>query len=459
MRRPGSARRQGETAKFVTGPLHRHILYMTGAGAIGVMAIFLGDLANIYFLSRLGDQSVVAAIGYASSVLVFTTSIGIGLSIATTSLVAPALGAGLRVRARRLSTNAHLLAFLVSAVSALIVWLFVGPLLASFGATGRTYALAERFLSILLPAQPLFAVGITSSAVLRSVGDPRRAMMITLSGAITNTVMDLLFIVKLGWGIEGAAVSSALARVAVVTIGLYGVVVIHKLASRPKLATLSNDAPAFAAVAIPAVLTNVATPVGNAYVTAAVAPFGDGAVAGWAIIGRIMPVAFGGIFALTGSVGPIIGQNFGARNTNRMRATLTQSLAVMTTFTAVAWVLLFAFAEPLAGVFNASGDARDLIVLFCRWLSPLFAFMGALFIANAVFNTLGHAHYSTGLNWARAIFGTVPFVTVGARIGDAAGAVAGQMIGGIAFGLLAVGLGYRLIGHISGRIGPAPGGG
>src|SRR6185437_8076196 len=118
---------------FVTGSLLRHILVMTGAGAIGLMAIFIGDLANIYFLSRLGDEAIVAAVGYASSILFFSTSIGIGLSIATTSL-----GAGRRIRARRLAANAHVLAFAASAVLSTALWLAIGPLLEMLGATGRT---------------------------------------------------------------------------------------------------------------------------------------------------------------------------------------------------------------------------------------------------------------------------------------------------------------------------------
>jgi Na+-driven multidrug efflux pump len=105
-------RREAQAPKFVTGSILRHILVMTGAGAVGLMAIFAGDLANILFLSRTGDDAVVAAVGYASSILFFSTSIGIGLSIAATALVAPAIGAGLRVRARRLSAHAHVLTFL-----------------------------------------------------------------------------------------------------------------------------------------------------------------------------------------------------------------------------------------------------------------------------------------------------------------------------------------------------------
>ena len=80
-------RRELKAPKFVTGSILRHILEMTGAGAIGLMAIFVGDLANIYFLSRSGDDAVVAAVGYASSILFFSTSIGIGLSIAAMALI------------------------------------------------------------------------------------------------------------------------------------------------------------------------------------------------------------------------------------------------------------------------------------------------------------------------------------------------------------------------------------
>ncbi len=439
------SRRDAAPPKFVTGSILRHILVMTGAGAIGLMAIFAGDLANIYFLASTGDQAVVAAVGYASSILFFSTSIGIGLSIAATALVAPALGAGLRVRARRLSVHAHVLTFVVSAALSVILWLLIEPMLRYLGAEGRTLALATTYLAWLLPTLPMLALGMTSAAVLRSVGDARRAMHVTLIGALVNTALDLFLIVYLGWGIEGAAIASAISRVAVMGIGLYGVIAVHRLMGRPKWATISNDAVAFSAIAIPAVLTNIATPAGNAYVTAAMAQFGDSAVAGWAIIGRIIPVAFGAIYALSGSVGPILGQNYGAGLPDRMRSVLSMSLWTATAFTAVAWVIMAISAGSLAEQFNADGDARHLIVFFCRWLAPLFVFLAALFISNAVFNTLGFAHYSTALNWARATVGTVPFVVAGASMAGAEGVLAGNMIGGIGFGLIAVYLAFRLI--------------
>jgi putative MATE family efflux protein len=449
----GKARRAPAPAKFVSGSTLRHILEMTAAGAVGLMAIFLCDLANILFLSWLGDEAIIAAVGYAGSIVFLTISMGIGLSIAATALVAPALGAGRRMRARRLSLNAHVLTFVAASVLSAAIWVFIAPLLTLLGASGRTHALATEYLSIMVPALPPLAVAMTSASVLRSVGDARRAMSVTLIGAVVNTLLDVVLILGLGMGIKGAAVSSAAARLVMLGVGLWGVLRVHDLGGRLRVPTVIADAPALVAVAIPAVLTNIATPISNAYVTRAMAPFGDAAVAGWAVLGRLMPVAFGAIFALSGTVGPIIGQNYGAGAYMRVRDALTQSLLVTAAFTGIAWVLLALLADPIAAAFHAKGETADLIVFFCRDLAGLFVFLGALFVANAAFNTLGRAHLSTALNWGRATIGTVPFVAVGAYLGGAPGVLAGNMVGGVAFGTLGVWLAYRWIDELGSRQG------
>ncbi len=435
--------------KFVTGSILRHILVLTGTGAAGLMAIFLGDLANILFLSWAGDDVVIAAVGYASSILFLTISIGIGLSIAATSLVSPALGAGRRMRARRLSLNAHVLTFVAASLLSLVIWLLIPQFLELLGATGRAYELATVYLLILVPALPPLAVAMTSASVLRSAGDARRAMNVTLIGAPVNTLLDAILILGLGLGIQGAAIASALSRLVMMAIGLYGVVWVHDLWGRLRVRTVLADVPAHIVVAVPAVLTNIATPVANAYVTRAMAPFGDTAVAGWAIVGRVIPVAFGAIFALSATVGPIIGQNYGAGAFDRVRAALTQSLLVTAVFTGVAWAILAVLAWPIAGAFDATGETADLIVFFCRALPPTFVFLGALFVANAAFNTLGRPHYSTALNWGRATLGTVPLVQAGAVLAGATGVLAGSVLGGVIFGILAVWLAYRWIDQLA----------
>ena len=434
--------------RFVTGSIPRHILVMTGTSAVGLMAIFAGDFANILFLALLGDVEVLAAVGYASSILFFTVSVGIGLAIATTSLVAPALGAGEMARARRLSAHLHVASVVVAIVVVAALWPSLRSLLAWLGAGGRTLELAHGYARIVIPSLPLLVLAMCSSAVLRSVGDPRRAMTITLSGAVVNTALDPVFILWLGFGIDGAAAASVIARIVVAIVGLRAVIAVHDLMARPAWSLIEHDAPLIARFAVPAVLANVATPVSNAFVTMTIARFSDSAVAGWAVVGRVTPVAFAAIFALSGSIGPIIGQNLGARAFMRVRRSLTEGLRAAAYFTAAAWAVLALAAPALVELFGATGEGADLILFYCRWMSPLFVFFGTLFVSNAACNTLGRPHYATALNWGRATLGTLPFTALGALWAGPKGVLVGYMAGGIVFGLVAVTVTYRLVGKL-----------
>lgn len=442
--RPEMAAQPHAPPIFASGSLLRHILVMSGAGGIGLGAIFLSDLANIVFLSWLEDQAVLAAVGYASSILFFMTSVGIGLAIATSALVSRALGARRTVMARRLSMNAHLANLIVGVAAAVMIYLTIPWLLTLLGATGHTHDLAARYLYILTPSTPALTLAMASAAVLRAAGDARRAMNVTLYGAVVNTVLDPILILFVGLGMDGAAWATVTARLVFMAVGLYGVIRVHGLLARPRLKAFITDVPAFAAIAVPAILTNIATPVSNAYVTAVIAIYGDEAVAGWAIIGRILPVAFGAIYALSSSIGPIIGQNFGAHEGQRMRQAFKLALGVNVAFTAAAWLLLALLSESLISAFGATGEAASLIHLFSIWLAPLFTFMGALFVVNAVFNTLDFPHYATLLNWGRATIGTIPLVHLGGWLAGAEGVLFAHMAGGVVFGVLAVWLCLRL---------------
>jgi Na+-driven multidrug efflux pump len=325
-------------------------------------------------------------------------------------------------------------------------------LLGWLGSRDRTLALAHDFLRIVLPSLPPLALGMCASAVLRSAGDPRRAMYITLAGAVVATALDAILILWLGLGIYGAALAAVASNVAILGVGWWGLARVHGLLAKPDWRAFPYDVRLIARFAVPAVLANLATPAGGAYVTAAMAQLSEDAVAGWAVLGRIIPVAFGAIFSLSGSIGAIIGQNLGAREFDRVRATLNGGLMFAAAFSLFAWLVLALSAPLLVYIFKARGDAAGLIVFFCRWLAPLFAFFGTLFVCNAACNTLGRPHYATALSWGRATLGTMAFVTLGAHWG-AEGALAGHMAGGIAFGLGAVVVVRSLIGRLERELG------
>lgn len=436
-------------ARFVTGSTMRHVVVMTLTGSVGLVALFAVDLVDMYFISLLGEVEVAAAVGYAGSVLFFTVAVGLGFGIAASALVARAIGSGEHEKARLLCTNSLIFAGILSSILAVITWLLIPFMLTLLGAEGRAHELGTSYLQIIIPTMPAMTIGISSSAILRALGDAKRSMYVTLVGGIVNAVLDPILIFWVGLGLDGAAYASAAARIAVIGIGLYAVARIHGMICKPNFRHFRIDVPAISSIALPAILTNVATPVGNAYVTAVIAGYGDGPVAGWAVVGRLIPVAFGVVFALSGSIGPIMGQNLGALRYDRVDRAITDALLFTAAYVGVMWTLLALGDEYISAAFGLSGAAAEMVSLFCEWLSPAFGFLSALFIANAAFNNLGRPHFSAAFNWGRATIGTIPFVYVGSLLYGAPGAMAGNMVGGVIVGIFAIWACYRLVASLA----------
>jgi len=425
----------------------RHVAVMASTGAVGLVAVFLVDLINLFYISQLGQQAIAAAVGFAGVVGFFHTSICIGLMIGITATVSRRIGAGDTAQARRLASHSLLLTAAIAAVLALATLAFLGPLLWVLGARGEVAVLAQRYLTVTMPSVPLLAVGMASSALLRSVGAARRAMGVTLGAAAVTAALDPLFIFYFGMGLDGAAVVSVISRSVLLGVGLHGIWRVHRLLAPTERAYFWSDTRTLFTVAGPAVLTNLATPVGAAFVTHSIAQFGASAVAGQATVDRLTPVAFGLIYALSGAVGPILAQNLGAHRFDRVQQTLRASLGFMVVAVAASWLLLALLQGLLIRAFSLDGQAALLLQAFCSWLAASFFFAGALFVANAAFNNLGRPLWSTGFNWARATLGTIPLAWWGARYGPV-GVLAGQALGTAVFGTLAMWIAIRLTANL-----------
>jgi len=423
---------------FLTGNLFRHVSVMSLTASVGLVALFLVDFLDMLFISMLGNAALAAAVGYAGSILFFTTSVGIGMSIAAGAVVARAVGAGDAAEVRRRATNSLVFAAAVGVATAAGVVALLGPLTALVGASGETQVLAIGYLVIVVPSLPLLMIGMAGGAILRAHGDARRAMWTTLAGGIVNAVLDPILIFGLGLELTGAALASVAARITIAVAALWPILRHHGGLEMPRPPGLASDLRPVFGIAVPAMLTQVATPVGLAYVLRSMAEFGESAVAGMAVIIRMTPLAFVVIFALSGSIGPIVAQNAGAGAFDRVRRGYRAGLVFVGLYTLFIAALLYALRGPLAAMFGATGEMRDVLMLFCGPLALLWFFNGVIFVSNAAFNNLGHPFWSTWLNWGRHTLGTVPFVALGASVAGAEGVLLGQAAGGVIFAVVAL---------------------
>ena len=426
-----------EQAKFLEGSLLRHITVMSVTSSLGFILLFVVDLIDMLFISMLGNAQLAAAVGFAGSILFFTTSAGIGLSIAAGSLIARSLGEGNEERAREYLTHVMILGFIFAVALAALVWFNLRALVGLIGASGEAADFAVSYLQIIIPSMPILMLGIVAGAALRSHGAAFLSTTATLAAGVTNAVLDPIFIFGLDLGLDGAAYASVCARIAMAAVALWPIFKRFGGLAGLSWNSLMLDVKPIAAIAGPAILANIATPVGGAYVTRAAAEFGEGAVAGMAVIGRVTPIAFALIFAMSGAIGPIIGQNFGAKKFDRVRAAYNESIYFIVAYVVIAVGLLYLLRNPIADVFGIEGVGRDLIFLFCGPLSLAWIFNGIIFMSNASFNNLGHPFYSTWINWGRNTIGVVPFVYIGAQYWGAEGVLIGQMLGGVFIAIVA----------------------
>ena len=438
---PKSARK----AKFLEGDLMRHVAVMSLSASIGLVSIFLVDFADLLFIAQLGDPALTSAVGFAQTVLYVTFAVMLGLNIACSALSARLIGRGELEDARQIATSAVAFGIAISLVISAVFWVIAPYLLGALGAEGDTKAHAVSYFRIIVTAMPVATVGMMTAGLLRAHGDARRAMMVTLIAGGVNAVLDPIFIFGFGWGLEGAAIASVCARFATLLTALYPVTKHYGGFARFSLARFRTDLTPILALTIPAILTNVATPVGNSIAIRVLAPFGDEAVAGLAVVSKLTLLAFCVIFALSGAVGPIIGQNFGAQQYDRVQETLRRAMTFAIGFVLLAWALLVLGNGFVSDLFKLTMEGRDIVFWFSVLIAPLFIFNGSLFISNAAFNNLKRPLWSSMLNWGKNTVGVLPFVLVGASLGGAPGVLVGQAVGGIFFGVLGLWLAFRLV--------------
>ena len=429
-------------AVFTQGSILRHVALTTVTSAVGLMAIFLIDLLSMFYVSMAHRDAWRAAVSLVSKVLFFPFALNMGMTIGIGTVVSIAIGRGDRDLARRSASTGLVLTGLLGLGASLGALPFRVEILHLFGAEGEAVEVASRLLVLTLPVNVLLSIGMACAGILRASGDPTRAMLVTLAGGVATALADPLFIFGFGQGIDGVGTAIVLSRFVFVLVGLWFVVKVRLLVAPIGLRLPFAEVRSIALIALPAIATNLALPFADWYVTRTIWQFGVAASAAAGVYDRIMPFAFSLVFALTTSIGPIIGQNLGARAYDRVRLAFVCVLGVAVLYSLVVWTIVWAAAPGLAGAFGLTGSTATFFLFLCRYATLAWVSVALLLVASAMFNTLGRAHMSTMFNWGRATLGTIPFLWL-AGAGGAEVTMMGIAAAAMAFGLAALAIAGR----------------
>ena len=236
---------------------------MSLTASIGLLTMFIVDFADLFYIAQLADSSLTAAMGFAATILYFATAFHIGRMIATSALASRHIGQGDPDRARRYLTNILVLSAMLIVPLSVLFFIFAPEILDLAGADGPANQAATGYIRIFAPFMPFSVAAMVCSGFLRAHGAARRAMNVTLSMGITNAILDPIFIFGFDWGINGAAVASACAAIVSAIFAIVPIVKIYGGFDRFSMSGFRRDIAAVSAILVPAILTNVATPVGG----------------------------------------------------------------------------------------------------------------------------------------------------------------------------------------------------
>lgn len=426
------------SATFTQGSIARHVLTMAGTSGLSLLAVFLVDILTLAYVSRLGDQRLLAAVGLAKTLMFLNGALVSGVIIAAGALLSERIGKHARQRLARLVTHLLIMAGVVSALTAGAEFLFLEPLGRWFAAIGDLDLSARSFICMTLVSSVPMALAQMCAQLLKAQGHPQLALATLLTGALTLAVADPLLIFGFGMGIQGAGLSCLFAALFAMVAGL-------ALVSRHLGVTLRANFKLFALhctrtgrVAVPAMLANLAMPVGITYLMMTLAAFGTSVLAGMAVVDRILQLGYCLYFALPTALVPIIAQNLGAGRDDRVAQAVRFTARLVVLYGVALWLTLMLSGPAIADYFQLAGAGRDMLLAFTRLGAGLWILFGLDFVAQSTFLTMGTAWWVTVFGWLRGTAGTLPFVYLGAQWFGGVGALGAMWLGNAVVAVVAI---------------------
>lgn len=439
-----------KTAKNLReGSILRHLINLVLPSIGGMAAITAFNLTDTYFVSKLGTNEL-AAMGFTFPVVMLVGAISTGISVGAASLTARSMGEGNYHLINRTATDGILLSlFIVSIISGLGL-LTIEPFFGALGATGETLDLIREYMLVWYSGIVFVVMPPVCDSCMRALGDMKRPLIVMLVCAITNVILDPIFI--FGWfgvpamGIKGAAIATVIARfigmIATLSFAhFHHKIIDFKYESKFEIfqswkKILHVGIPSATVKLFPQALRTLLT----SLAAKSAGVLGVAAVAAGARIESFSTV-------ITMAVGialvPIIGQNWGAKEYDRVNETnnLTNKLAIIYGIALATISLLF--TKYIARAFT-----QDLQVINYIYIYVNLTMLGSIgfnlysWISESL-NAIGAPKYVLAINALGTLLLMVPSVYIGYKIFGYTGMLVGLAVSQTILGIIAVIIGKK----------------
>ncbi len=407
-----------ETPRLVQGRVSHGLLRLAAPVVLGITANIGAGLLEAFYLAQVSTESL-AAYSFTFPVQGALMSLSLGISIGVSSVLARTVGSGDLEQVRRIASDGILLVALVMIVMSIIGIFTIDPLFRLLGADETTLPLIRTYMLIFYVSFVFMAVPSVGANALRAKGDASISGTIMVSGAILQASISPFLIFGLvglpALGLEGAAWSSLISRLVLFFITM---AVLHYREhlltyAGVTLSAILHSWRRIMAVSIPATATNLIGPVSTAVVVSLLADFSQETVAGFGIASRIEGLFVIPLFALSASIGPFVGQNWGADRYDRANRAMILAFQYSLVWGGLVAIILMTFRHPIAGLFDDNPEVIKVASHYLLLVPISYGTWGVLMMASAIFNSLGKPVSSTIMSIIRMFAIYIPLAFIG----------------------------------------------
>ena len=398
------------------GAVGAQLTRMTIPYFLGISSMILASMIETIYIGILGAREL-AAYSFMFPVIMALTSISMGVGVGASSLIARAEGEGDRRQVKRLATHTVFLTLALTLLLSCSTYFFLEFFYASMGAEGEVLQLVVAYAEIwVVFGLVSFTIPMVSSTVLRALGIAKvPGYIMTITSGVQLIVSPILIFGLFGVPAQGLLGSAyGFLIIGIIRIIAFAVLVANEniLLTTDVLKGWLLSAKAIMHIALPSMLSSLIGPVSIGITIALLAAHGDVIVAAFGVVSRIEMLVTMILGALASSVAPFVGQNWGAKQDDRIKEGLSIAYRFCLLWGVVCFIVLGLFGDNLVSLINDDKQLIEAAGWFMIIVPISFGLMGVGQVAASVFIALGKPLPPTILSILRTVVVYIPMAIV-----------------------------------------------
>lgn len=399
--------------QFSQGKLFPLILKYSIPAAISLLITAIYNIVDRIFVGNFNGTSALAGLSICFPLSYMMMAFGLTCSAGGSSLFSLFAGKNEQKKMNASFGNALILAVIFELALTAILLIFANPILEVFGVTETSHPYAFEYYRIV--ALGCLFQGLTQvfCDFVRVSGKPVMGMCVTGIGAVTNIILDAVFVAVMGWGVTGAAWATVIGQIFSTLFGMYLVWNGHTRVEIKKETfhfnfKLSKE---IVSCGFSFWIAQMAMGLISLVYNGQLGKYGgDTAISVYAVVASIMTFVIMPASGISQGIQPIVGNNFGAGNYKRVMATLYQASAFSVGITCIVWLIVMFFPEYILLAFGATEEMLKVGVVGLRNNFCITPILGFVMLVTAFFQSIAKPIPSIVITFLRQILLLIPFI-------------------------------------------------